>query len=119
MKNLVYQKQLPSKVGWYWKRNPLDEREIAPEIVYVRDYAGSLAIGNNTLDGWKGWKDCEWAGPIPMALPCDHGQDNVEQLLAQFATVQKAYIGDSPLISNECARRLLTASCKTFLGLTD
>ena len=60
-----WKKGIPTRVGWYWKRNTLDKYD-KPEVVHVRDYAGKLAIGNSTLEGWESMAKCEWAGPIPL-----------------------------------------------------
>jgi len=62
---MKWTKKIPTEVGWYWKRNPSDKYD-KPECIYVRDYAGELAIGNSYLRGWDGLKCYEWAGPIPM-----------------------------------------------------
>ena len=62
---MTWTKEIPTKAGWYWKRNPSDKYD-EPECIHVRDYAGELAIGNSYLRGWDGLKRYEWAGPIPM-----------------------------------------------------
>ena len=62
---MKWTKRIPSKAGWYWKRNPSDEDD-EPVVLHVRNYAGQLAIGNSYLCGWAGLKHYEWAGPIPM-----------------------------------------------------
>lgn len=36
----------PKKAGWYWFRNTAWPDESEPRIIYVRDYAGHMAIGN-------------------------------------------------------------------------
>ena len=57
--------QIPTEPGWYWRRK-IDGDYEEPECVKVRDYAGSMAIGNCLLEGWKSLYDYEWAGPIPL-----------------------------------------------------
>ena len=64
MNDLVYRKQLPTEVGWYWLLSPNDD----PHIVYVREYAGNLAIGNYSIVGWPRMVAALWAGPIPEPL---------------------------------------------------
>ena len=62
---LIWTNEIPSQVGWYWKRN-LDDKYDEPECVHVRNYVGELAIGNSPLRGWEGLNRYEWAGPIPI-----------------------------------------------------
>jgi len=62
---MKWTKSIPTKIGWYWKRNPTDKYD-EPEILQVRLYAGELAIGNSRLQNWESLKRYEWAGPIPV-----------------------------------------------------
>ncbi len=72
---MIWTKQTPTEVGWYWKREPLRKYGY-PEIVCIRDYAGELALGNSPLSGWKGVADYEWAGPIPLPFErCENTGD--------------------------------------------
>lgn len=48
--NTTWTKAIPTKVGWYWKRNPSGKYD-EPEVIRVRDYAGKLAIGNSEPKG--------------------------------------------------------------------
>lgn len=58
--NLVYRKEPPTEVGWYWLLSPGE----GPYIAYVRDYAGKLAIGNCSIVFYAS-DGTLWAGPIP------------------------------------------------------
>lgn len=69
---LVWNKDIPSQVGWYWKRDPSDRRHGNPVVIQIRDYAGDLAIDNTILEGWESLKQYEWAGPIALPLEPDN-----------------------------------------------
>ena len=67
-----WNKQLPTKPGWYWVRNAaagLDQK-----IVEVRDRGlsigqpanGDLAVENTDLDDSRMYQTAEWSGPIPQ-----------------------------------------------------
>jgi hypothetical protein len=59
-----WKQKLPTETGFYWFRNLQREDEKEPRVVEVREYAGRLAIGNCTLDGWPKMEEGEWAGPL-------------------------------------------------------
>lgn len=64
--NMKYIKGLPTEPGWYWRRmTDVFSKEVESAIVHIRSYAGKLAIGNSTLEGWEAMAEAEWAGPIP------------------------------------------------------
>jgi hypothetical protein len=64
---MIWTTEMPTQVGWYWQRDSRPERREkerrrgpVEEIVYVRNYAGRLAVGNSVLP----WEFTEWAGPL-------------------------------------------------------
>ena len=67
---LQFKKGLPTEPGWYWRRTFCSNPSklfppVTVMIVYVRDYAGDLAIDNSVLKDWPEMvNDAEWAGPI-------------------------------------------------------
>lgn len=61
---LKWTKELPTEVGWYWRQSKLYDERL--QCVEVRDYAGSLAIGNSVIFDDDFWNHYEWAGPIPV-----------------------------------------------------
>jgi hypothetical protein len=61
---LKWTKELPSQVGWYWRRDKLFDDGL--RCVEIRDYAGRLAIGNCVIKDDDFWNHYEWAGPIPV-----------------------------------------------------
>jgi hypothetical protein len=69
---LQFKKGLPTEEGWYWHRTYCSNPSalfppVTVTVVYVRWYAGDLAIGNSTLKDWPEMvNDAEWAGPIPQ-----------------------------------------------------
>jgi len=62
---LRWTKELPQTTGYYFRRSKdnLNEGKWYDEAVYVRDYAGSLAVGNQPIAGWPSGHH-QWAGPI-------------------------------------------------------
>ena len=60
---LKWTMELPSKVGWYWRRSGLYDEKM--KCVEVRDYANRLAIDNCVIKDDDFWNRYEWAGPIP------------------------------------------------------
>lgn len=59
---MMFTSNMPTEPGWYWLISPHE----APQIVYIRDYAGNLSLGNNPLAGWPKMLKSLWAGPILM-----------------------------------------------------
>ena len=58
---------LPSEPGYYWVRYDPRFRcdtNLEWEVVYVRNYAGEMAIGNSKLEGWSAYQTATWIGPI-------------------------------------------------------
>jgi hypothetical protein len=49
MTSAKWTENLPDSIGWYWQYDKYD-KEI--NAVYVRDYAGNLAIHNSALKSW-------------------------------------------------------------------
>lgn len=52
----------PAKVGFYWRRQKhwMNDTELVVDCVWVRDYAGDLAVSNSGVEGMG----CEWNGPV-------------------------------------------------------
>ena len=62
-------KATPLSPGWYWFRNMKRKDYQEPQIIQLRDYAGALAVGNSTLEGFTLFEEGEWIGPITPATP--------------------------------------------------
>ena len=54
---------LPTEPGWYLWKIPESKYDSHPVVLYVRDYAGRLAIQNCTISGSQ-YEKGEWQGPI-------------------------------------------------------
>lgn len=63
-RELTWTTEKPTQAGWYWFRNVKRQDYKEPQIVYLRDYAGEIAIGNSTLKGFTLFEEGEWAGPL-------------------------------------------------------
>lgn len=68
MNKLIWKREVPKTVGWYWFRN--SNKKIVGfniEILKVRIYGGDkLAVGNCVIEGCPFYEKGEWAGPIEM-----------------------------------------------------
>lgn len=67
MKKLIYRKELPTTVGWYWVRWDSQDNwgETSDEVVFVRQYGKDLAIHNTPIAESPRCARAMWAGPIP------------------------------------------------------
>lgn len=61
----ILKKEMPTIPGWYWcyKLNGKYE-DATPQILYVRNYAGKLAIGNAFIESMR--DRYMWSDPLPI-----------------------------------------------------
>ena len=78
---MYWTKEKPTRTGSYWyKRETQNASDFLadPTIVFVRNYAGELAVGNSSLRFWGDPRD-RWAGPIP--IPTEKGGETMAKKL--------------------------------------